>query len=49
MEMNNYNTALQVYSALNLIAITRLKRTWGAVPRSELAIFSDVRSPLSHS
>jgi len=42
MAMRNFNTAMQLYSALNMTPIERLKFAWAALSRTDLAIFETV-------
>lgn len=46
--MNNFNTLMQVYTALNMPVIDRLRRSWALVPKQDKEILKRVlTSPLT--
>lgn len=46
--MNNFNTLMQIYTALNMPVVDRLKKSWALVPKADKDIMKKVLLP-SHS
>jgi len=43
LQLKNYNVLMQIFTALNFLPITRLRKTWKLVPTKYTAIFETVK------
>ncbi|KAJ3053095.1 hypothetical protein HK097_005038 [Rhizophlyctis rosea] len=48
LELQNYNTAMALYSGLNTTPVLRLKRTFAGISSRHLAMFQELESKLSY-
>ena len=48
MQINNYNTAMEIIAGLNSSSVFRLKLTWEALSPSTLSTFNKIKEQLSH-
>jgi len=47
LELNNYNSTMEIFSALNSSSIFRLQKTWEGLPGSIVAKFSKIKEKLA--
>lgn len=46
--LNNFNTLMQIYTALNMPVVERLKAAWALVPEPDIEILKKVGSLMHH-